>query len=78
VWLTDVGRHQVFKFSHDGVLLLTVGERGVPGSDGTHFNEPTDVAVCADGSFYVSDGYDNRRIIKFDRTGKQCKVMSSA
>lgn len=70
VWLTDVGRHQVFKFSHDGVLLLTVGERRVPGWDSTHFNEPTDVAVSADGSFYVSDGYTNSRIAHFSPTGR--------
>ena len=46
VWLTDVGRHQVFKFSHDRTLVMTVGERRVPGWDATHFNEPTDVAVA--------------------------------
>ena len=26
IWLTDVGLHQVFKFSHDGRLLLTLGQ----------------------------------------------------
>jgi DNA-binding beta-propeller fold protein YncE len=58
VWLTDVGRHQVLKFSHDGELLLTLGEERVPGKDQSHFNLPTDVAVVDDGGFYVSDGYD--------------------
>ncbi len=33
VWLTDVGSHQVFKFSHDGALLLTLGAARVPGDD---------------------------------------------
>lgn len=70
VWLTDVARQQVFKYSHDGKLLLTLGERGVAGSDATHFNLPTDVAVLPDGSFYVSDGYRNTRVAKFDATGK--------
>jgi len=71
VWLTDVGRHQVFKFSPDGKkLLLTLGERGVPGADRAHFNLPTDVAVLADGSFYVSDGYKNTRVVKFTAEGK--------
>ena len=69
VWLTDVGRHQVFKFSHDGTLVMTVGERRVPGWDATHFNEPTDVAVAADGSFYVSDGYQNARVARFSAVG---------
>jgi len=70
VWLTDVGRHQVFKFAHDGKLLLTLGERGRPGADQMHFNLPTDVAVLADGSFYVSDGYRNARVVKFDAKGR--------
>lgn len=70
VWLTDAGRHQVFKYTHEGRLLLTLGERGQPGSDRTHFNLPTDVAVLPDGSFYVSDGYRNTRVVKFDAAGQ--------
>lgn len=70
VWMTDVGRHQVFKFSHDGDLLLTLGENRVAGADSKHFNLPTDVAVLSDGSFYVSDGYANTRIVKFSPQGK--------
>jgi peptidylamidoglycolate lyase len=70
VWLTDVGLHQVFKFTHEGKLLLTLGERGKPGSDRAHFNLPTDVAVLPDGSFYVSDGYKNTRVVKFTAEGQ--------
>ena len=70
VWVTDVALHQVFKFSPDRRLLLTLGERGVAGNDGAHFNRPTDVAVAADGSFYVSDGYGNNRVVKFAADGK--------
>ena len=70
VWLTDVGLHQVFKFDSEGNPLLTLGERGVPGEDATHFNMPTDVAIAPDGSFYVSDGYVNSRVTKFSPDGK--------
>jgi peptidylamidoglycolate lyase len=70
VWLTDVGLHQVFKFTPDGKLLLTLGERGKPGADASHFNLPTDVAVLRDGSFYVSDGYKNTRVMKFSAEGR--------
>ena len=69
VWLTDVALHQVFQFSHDGKPLLTVGERGIAGTDATHFNRPTEVAVAADGSFFVSDGYRNYRVMKFSPGG---------
>jgi len=70
VWLTDVGLHQVFKFTHDGRLLLALGEPRIPGADHSHFNLPTDVAVLADGSFYVSDGYRNTRVVKFTADGR--------
>lgn len=70
VWVTDVGLHQIIKFSHDGKLLMKLGEEKIPGKDSLHFNRPTDVAVAADGSFYVSDGYKNSRIVKFSSSGK--------
>ncbi len=70
IWLSDVGLHQVFKFSPTGELLLTIGERGVAGSDAEHFNRPTDIAVLSDGSFYVSDGYLNTRVAKFSADGR--------
>ena len=70
VWVTDVGLHQVFKFNHEGKLLMKIGEAKVLGNNKTHFNRPTDVAVANDGSFYVSDGYGNSRIVKFSSKGK--------
>lgn len=70
LWLTDVGLHQVFKCTPEGKVLLTLGERAVPGNDPAHFNLPTDVAVLRDGSFYVSDGYKNTRVLKFSAEGK--------
>jgi DNA-binding beta-propeller fold protein YncE len=70
VWITDVALQQVFKFSPEGKLLMVLGERGVGGADERHFNQPTDIAVLPDGSFYVSDGYLNTRVVKFSPEGK--------
>jgi DNA-binding beta-propeller fold protein YncE len=70
VWVTDRGLQQVFKFSHDGKLLLTLGTERVAGVDATHFDKPTDMAFASDGSFYVSDGYGNNRVAKFSPDGK--------
>ncbi|HZP11063.1 MAG TPA: peptidyl-alpha-hydroxyglycine alpha-amidating lyase family protein [Nevskiaceae bacterium] len=70
VWLTDVALNQVYKFSHDGRLLLTLGERGVPGADSDHFNRPTAVAVAPDGAVFVTDGYRNTRVMKFSAKGR--------
>jgi len=69
IWVTDVGLQQVLKFSHEGLLLMKIGEAKISGNDSSHFNRPTDVAVASDGSFYVSDGYRNSRVVKFSAAG---------
>ncbi len=70
VWVTDRALQQVFKFSHDGKLLLTIGTERVAGVDATHFDKPTDIAFTPDGSLYVGDGYGNNRVAKFSSDGK--------
>ena len=71
VWILDDYGQQIFKFTHDGKqLLMTLGEREVTGTDERHFGRPTDIAFLPDGSFFVSDGYVNTRVMKFDRDGK--------
>ena len=70
VFLTDVSLQQVFKFTHDGKLIFALGEPRVGAWDATHFNEPTDIAIRPDETFYVSDGYKNSRVALFDRDGK--------
>ncbi|WP_435417864.1 peptidyl-alpha-hydroxyglycine alpha-amidating lyase family protein [Parerythrobacter aurantius] len=69
VWITDVGREQVFRFSKDGKLELSLGERGVSRQDATHFGRPADVAFLGD-KVLVADGYVNTRVAEFDRSGK--------
>lgn len=70
VWVIDDYHHQIFKFTNDGKsLVMTLGERGVGGDDATHFRRPTDIDWLPDGTFFVSDGYGNTRIAKFDRNG---------
>jgi streptogramin lyase len=82
VWVTDAqgkdGKgHQVFKFSPDGKLLLTLGKAGVAGSGNDEFNQPSDVAVAPNGDIFVADGHDsgsNMRIVKFTKEGKFIKT----
>lgn len=69
VWITDVGREQVFRFDADGTLELVLGERGVSGEDARHFGRPTDIAFSGNEVF-ISDGYINHRIAVFDREGR--------
>jgi peptidylamidoglycolate lyase len=71
IWLVDDGAHMVYKFTNDGkTLVMSLGEFKVPGNDERHFARPTEVAWLPDGTFFVSDGYTNTRVVKFDRTGK--------
>lgn len=70
LWVTDVGRHLVFKFDPDGRLLLTLGVDGVPGCDARHFDQPTHVCVAPNGEIFVTDGYGNSRIAKFSAAGE--------
>ncbi|XP_056680968.1 peptidyl-glycine alpha-amidating monooxygenase isoform X7 [Monodelphis domestica] len=71
-WVTDVALHQVFKLDprNKGSPLLILGRSMQPGSDKSHFCQPTDVAVDpVTGTIYVSDGYCNSRIVQFSKDG---------
>ena len=71
VWIVDDFRHAIFKFSNDGTRLVqTIGTVGEPGADATHFFRPTFMAWLPDGTFFVADGYENTRVVKFDASGK--------
>ena len=65
VWVIDETGHIIYIFSNDGEhLLMTLGEKNVPGNDETHYHMPQDVAFLPDGKFLVADGLgNNRRIV---------------
>src|SRR3990167_4751905 len=90
VWVTDgqgnkegTKGHQVFKFSPEGKVLMTLGKAGVPGNGPDTFNEPNDVITAPNGDIFVSDGHSgqadspppnaNARIVKFTKDGKYIK-----
>jgi sugar lactone lactonase YvrE len=75
LWATDAqakdGKgQQVFKFSRDGRVLMTLGTAGLAGEGPNAFNGPTDVAIGANGDIFVTDGHVNNRVVKFSKDGK--------
>jgi streptogramin lyase len=82
VWVTDgqgkgAKGHQVFKFSPDGKVLMTLGKAGVAGEGPDTFNAPSAVVVAPNGDIFVADGHGgntNARIVKFDKNGKFIKT----
>ena len=71
VWCVDNGNHQVYKFTREGKLLQTWGTKGETGAVEKHFNRPTDIAWDRQtGDFFISDGYGNSRVVKFNKKGK--------
>jgi NHL repeat len=66
--------NQVFKFSPDGKVLLTLGKPGGAASP-DYFYQPNDVITASNGDIFVSEGHGagNNRVLKFDKTGKFIK-----
>ncbi len=71
--------NQVFKFSPDGKLLLTLGKAGQGGNATDVFDRPTGIAFAPNGDIFISEGhapgFGNSRIMKFDRDGKFIKAF---
>ena len=83
LWVTDCqikdGKgYQVFKFSPDGTLLMTLGKAGVASAEPGLFDEPTDVAIAPAGDIFITEGHSggtpgNQRVSKFAKNGKFIK-----
>jgi DNA-binding beta-propeller fold protein YncE len=73
--------HQIFKFSPEGKVLMTLGKPGGnrPGqpADPSSFYQPNDVITNDKGEIFVVEGHGDstpvQRLSKFDRTGKFLK-----
>ena len=88
VWAVDKGSDLVIKFKPAGRDVWVFGRRSesavdeakawehpdppLPAIDG-RFRQPTDVAWDAGGNIYISDGYVNSRVAKYDRNGDWVK-----
>jgi DNA-binding beta-propeller fold protein YncE len=70
--------HQVFKFSRDGKLLMTLGKPG-GAREPDFFFQPNDILVAPDGDIFISEGHTSSpgstaRVLKFSKDGKFIKT----
>ncbi len=88
IWAVDKGSDMIIKFNPAGRVQMVFGRRmestspntkphehpnpPKPAIDGL-FREPTDVAWDSDGNIYISDGYVNSRVAKYDKNGEWIK-----
>jgi hypothetical protein len=70
LFITDTNRHQVFKTTIDGRILLTID---VPLETGVYEKKeafvPTETTVLDNGDFYIADGYGSQYVIQYDEKG---------
>ena len=73
IYCTDDGDHTMRKCSLDGKVLLTIGIPGKAAAymSGEPFNRCTHTALSPQGDIYISDGYGNARVHKYDPSGRR-------
>src|SRR6266478_5959907 len=71
--------NQVFKFSPDGKVLLTLGKPG-GGASPDYFYQPNDVITASNGDIFVSEGHGagNNRVLKFERPASSSRSGASS
>jgi len=92
VWAVDEGTNIIQKFSPDGKLLMVLGKRPDPleqlafmpgGGQYSGLNRPysfhreTDIAWDPQGNSFVSDGYGDSRVVKYDKSGRFIKSVGT-
>ena len=92
IWVVDEGTDMVIKFTPDGRVAMTMGRRAEfggglratpppntppPPPQPYRFGRPTDVAWDAAGNIFISDGYTNSRVVKYDKNGRFIKSIGT-
>ena len=77
VYMIERDAHRIVKLSPKlDKVLLQLGTTDVKGTDTTHFDLPSGIAVLKNGNIIVTDGYGNNRVVLFDKTGKFIKQVA--
>lgn len=78
LWVVDSGSHVVLRLDKQGHVNLVLGRKGFADSTDTFFYAPTDVAFGPHDEIFVTDGYGNSRIVKYDQEGNFIKTWGKA
>jgi hypothetical protein len=88
IWAIDKGSDMIVKFNPAGRVLWVFGRRKESADEDTKpwehvnpplppiegsFRQPTDVAWDSAGNIYITDGYINSRVAKYDKNGEWVK-----
>ena len=88
IWAVDKGSDMVIRFNPQGRVVWVFGRRSESADDEAkpwehvspplppingRFRQPTDVAWDSQGNTYITDGYINSRVAKYDRNGDWVK-----
>ncbi|MGH9680727.1 MAG: peptidyl-alpha-hydroxyglycine alpha-amidating lyase family protein, partial [Candidatus Acidiferrales bacterium] len=88
IWAIDKGSDMVIKFNPEGRVVMVFGRRKEAADEGAKpwghpdpplppvdglFRQPTDVAWDSGGNIYITDGYVNSRVAKYDKNGDWVK-----
>ena len=89
VWVVDEGSNMVVKFNPEGRVAMVLGRRPEPimaAFDSTlpaapaekyRLGRPTDVTWDGQGNIFISDGYVNSRVVKYDKNGRFIKSVGT-
>jgi len=89
LWLVDKGANTVIKFDPAGYVTMNLGRRPegfdehehLSGPDAVpvdgYFGGPSDVTWDQNDNIYISDGYLNSRVAKYDKHGNWIKTWGS-
>ncbi len=88
IWAIDKGSDMIIKFDPQGRVAMVFGRKKEASDEGTapwthvnpprpavngQFRQPTDVTWDLEGNIFISDGYINSRVAKFDGKGRWVK-----
>jgi len=92
LWAVDKGSDMVIKFNPEGRVEMVFGRKKEASDEGAEawkhprpplpaangqFRQPTDVTWDTQGNIFISDGYINSRVAKFDKNGDWVKQWGS-